>query len=757
MRLEALRHANFTSLTEAVRDWSVVVTRLKALEKDAGQGLGARARQADWAGVNADVTREFVAKTAGEFTDARAQASSIHNVLRDTRDELVKHRNDLTRAIERGQGKQLAVVGTADGGFSVRPNAPCRPSESEAARAAREERSARDVTALRDELQRILNAATESDSTADRVLRALVAQARLGFAGGPSYRDRDTAAGALKQADAMASLMGEGRALAPAQRAALLAGLKRYASHPLFAERFATQVGARGTLDFWADRARFEEDHELQKYLGLTLAEATRSDSPQMRQWERSMVALGDEPVSAGRREALGFQVMSNLLRWGEYDNEFLKSYGTELVRVEKELGENGRAAAEDIWDDSLPLNRSGTDAGHDPMTGFMQALSKSPEAATQFFNGTFLTPAEDHEFTEDTDGDGKEGRRTLSNFEYLFEERQWPITHHTDGTESFAGPDFMAHALEAAATGRPAGEPAGDRIIAHTPGQVRVMESLVSSISEDGKRVTDRGYMGDSVGRIAVDYLPDINRAIADDRFGNTDRLFPVTGAAATMEHPQVTRFLLQLGQTPEGYAQMQYGHKIYMGSLMDYHLNPDTPEGLRYPHTAEKTVTDISLRTAEISGTLTRGCQEAVLGSSRETDKDFSDALSNNKAAISGAAGIVTGAGVTFIASPIGGALAGGGASAVTGMVIEYVGQQIESEELKASGREAGDIWGRDRDAAIEVAQRAATMAAERHRTSHISAPADWAYAGADEGFNRAEENTSRMADDLTTEIAP
>ncbi|MCX5203826.1 hypothetical protein OG897_20510 [Streptomyces sp. NBC_00237] len=754
MKLEALRHGNFAALDDAVREWAQVVRRLKVLEQEAREGLKGRAERARWAGVAAGVTREFVRKTAGEFGDARTQATSIHNVLRDTRDELVRHREELKRAIERGAAKRLGVVGTAGGGFKVLANAPCTPGETGAEKAAREKAAERESAALRDELQRILNAATESDTSADRVLRALVAQAERGFVAGVAYGDRDGAAAALREADVMAAILRKGRGAGPEELESLKAGLKKYASDPLFAERFAVGVGARGSLDFWAGQARFEDDHELQKYLGLTLAEATRSDSPQMRQWERDMIGLGDEAIGAGRREAMGFQVMSNLMRWGQYDNEFLKGYGAELIRVEKELGENGRESAEDIWDDSLPLNRSGTDAGHDPMTGFMQALSKSPEAATEFFNGSFVTADEDHEFWVDEEDEDK-GREALSNFQYLFEERDWPVTHHSDGTESFAGPDFMACAVEAAATGRVAGE-GGDRVIAHTPGQARIMESLVTSISEDGNRLTDREYMADSIGRVAVDYLPDISRALSDDTYGSTNVLYPVSGTAAELSHLDTTRFLFNLGQTPEGNAQLHYGHKVYMGSLMDYHLKPSTPEDLRYPYPPERTITDISHRAGEISGTLSYGRQEALLGTARATDKEFSDALSNNKAAISGAVGIVTGAGATFIASPLGGAVAGGGAAALTGMVIEYVGQQIESEDLKSAGRNSGAIWENDFDSANKVAQKAAVLATETHISNPQGKPADWALNGFQSGYKSAESDTSRMADDLTTEIS-
>lgn len=773
MNLETLRHGNFASLDEAVRDWSRAVTQLRTLEKEARDGMRARAERADWSGANATVSRAFITKTVGEFADAATQATSIRNILRDTRGELVRHRDELNRAIERGRAKELLVAGTAGGGFTVKSIAPCgkegagtgtgrgavdaTAAAAEAAAVLQRERVVtREIDSLRDELQRILHAAAESDGTADRVLRALVAQAELGFSSGPSYRDRDAAAAALRSADSIAALVKKGRGLSEEELGSLKAGLKKYASDPLFAEQFAVRAGARGTLDFWADRARFEKDHELQKYLGLTLAEATRSDSPQMRAWERGMVDLGDESVSAGRREAKGFQVMSNLMRWGQFDNEFLKGYGNELIRVEKELGENGRASAEEIWDESLPLNRSTTDAGHDPMTGFMQALSKSPDAATDFFNGTFVTAKEDHEFFIDPEKEEK-GLKGLSNFDYLFSERDWPVTHHSDGRESFAGPDFMASAVEAAATGRGVDEPSSRFISPHTVGQAQVMESLVSAIADDDKKLTDRPYLADSFGRIAADYLPDINRALSDDVYGNTPKLFPVTGAAADLDHAKVTRFLVAMGQTPEGNASLEYGHRIYMANLMDHHLNPDLPAGQRYPHSAEKTIEDISKRAAEISGTLTIGRQEAVLGPAREADKDFADSLSNQKNYWSGMVGTAVGVGATAVATPIGGVVAAGTATTATTMAIEWVTQQIESEELKAAGKESAVIWADRSRETVGATQASAISAMANRGHPHAEGTPDLVRASVEIGLNSAVTNTSRMADDLETEISP
>ncbi|MFC5957004.1 hypothetical protein ACFP51_21765 [Streptomyces pratens] len=396
MDLETLRFGRFTTLDTAIADWSGVVSHLEKLEKDAREGLKSAAAKANWAGVNAAVSREFIAKTAGEFADAHTEATSIHNILKDTRDELVGYRDQLNDAISDGLKKNLTVVDTGNGSFTVTMNIhPDRAAEGTSV----PDHGQQDVNRLRDEVQRILKAATESDNSADQALRALVDQAEYGFSGA-SYEDRDSAARALKEAERLANLIKDkGDSMSPAEFDQLTRALATHRNDPLFQEKFATTLGPRGTLDFWADlsdpsdggdlqRSRHDQLGDLQKNLGLVLAGATRSDSPAMRQWEERMVQLGDDRIQTRGTQVYGFQLMSNLMRTGDYDDTFLNKYGNALVETEKKMRLPDR-----YWNGGLPptpkMNFIGEDFGRDPMTGFMTALSDSPDAATDFFNTT--------------------------------------------------------------------------------------------------------------------------------------------------------------------------------------------------------------------------------------------------------------------------------------------------------------------------------------------------------------------------------
>ncbi|MEU0216073.1 hypothetical protein ABZ281_13510 [Streptomyces sp. NPDC006265] len=761
MDLDALRKADFSLLDDAVDDWSTMVKDLETLKEEAEKGLRGTANKAEWAGYNADVSKEFIGKTTEEFKDAHGQADSIYKILRDTRNELKDYRGQLLDAIERGRLKKLTVIGY-EGGFTVTTDVP-----PEGLPQGNKDNKG-EITALRDELQKILDKATESDKSASTVLMAIADQSRLGFSDA-NYNSRDEAADAIKKADDLARLAKKKpEDLTPAEFDRLNKGLKDYADDELFAERFATTLGPNGTLNFWTGvndpnsawelgHKRSDKFDDLQKHLSLTLATASQSDSADMSDWKYRMTDLADKPVGRNGGFPLGAQVMTNLMRFGDYDDRFLADYGDKLIETEKKFTGNGRHGAWTRTGGDQLLNRTGTDSGWDPMTGYLKGLSNSPDAATEFFNGTFVTKDEDHDFTHDTDGDGKEGKRTLSNFDYLFEERDWPQDTDYKGEDSIAGRNYLAAALEAATTGHPAGEIPTVDTPPHNAEQARLTENLVASISEDPARLTDKGYMSDSVGQIASEYLADINRATADAPEGNDSvaRLFPISGTPAEMKHVDVTRFLVAVGQDPEGYAAIEVSQKTYMARLMEYHLNPDLPADQRYNQSAEATVKEIARRSGEIGGTLAIGRTEAVLGPANEADGDFDNAVNQKKNLASGTIGTLVGVGTSFIASPAVGAGVGGAAGTATSMALEQFYKDSDPEFTKQLGRDIGERWENSKDANTAMAHNAAVAGAKAHNSPYADNVEEWTRTGTSDGFNDASTAGHQMARDLETEI--
>ncbi|RSS84283.1 hypothetical protein [Streptomyces sp. WAC06614] len=471
MDLDALRFADFSKLSTAVADWTAMATKLWELESDARGDLGGKAAKADWAGVNATVTREFIGKTAKEFADAATEATSIGNVLRDTHSELVDYKTRLNEAIRRGLEKNLTVVGTGDGGFTVTMNVhPDRAAKGTSV----PEHTEADATALRDEVQRILEGATESDTTAAQALTMLVSQTPYGFSDA-AYYDRDRAADAMKDADRIAKLLKtKGDDMSPEDFDRLNADLAKYKDDRLFQERLATTVGPRGLLDFWADladpsdggtlqRSRHDQLGDFQRNLSFTLAGATQSDSPAMRTWENDMVKLGEERIQTRGTQVYGYQVMSNLMRSGDWDNRFLNDYGNALVATEKKM-----KLPANYWNGGVPpvpkMNFIGEDFGRDPMTGFMTALAASPNAATEFFNTTQPT----------------------DNAQYVLGDRQTFDDTPLDSKDGNAAREATGAALVSAATGVNPNDPTA-RPADLTPEHRQVLDRSLKYLSERG------------------------------------------------------------------------------------------------------------------------------------------------------------------------------------------------------------------------------------------------------------------------------
>ncbi|MEW2456056.1 DUF6571 family protein [Streptomyces albus] len=730
MNLEALRDAKFKALGEAVTDWRQMRDKLKTLASDARRELRTRADRANWKGVNSDVTRPFIDKTVGEIEDARTQAETIHNILKDTCAELTRYRDSLEFKLLEADAQHIRVRDTGNGSFEVRA------------------KDGADVPLptldrFRDDIADLLKKATTSDHSAKEALCALVDQSKYGFSDA-RYKDRDEAAKALREGERAAALAKD-----PTKADELNRLLKKHRGDSLFAERFATKLGPDGTLAFWAgasgpDGPEPAVQKALQKNISTTLALATQSDSPAMERWERNLIKAGPGAVGGEPGGPVGFQVMSNLMRTGDYDDTFLNKYGTALVAEDRRRSHNGEDPGWDT-DNSHGLNPNGPDGGLDPMTGYMKALAHSPDAATEFLNG-------DHE-----------GPRSLShtpdrtNFDYLFKDREWPKDYGPGGEELHTGKNYLAQAIAAGATGTPAGEPIPKNLPPHTEDQARLFEDVVQAVSKDNKQLADNGYMSDSFGKMTAHYLPDINRALANDPLGDTPKLYPISGEQADLSKRDATRFLFTLGQNPEGYAMVQLGQKQYAANLMDYHLNPDLPADQRLIQTSDspqEAVRRIAEQSGQVGGTLAAGREEAVLGKAKEDDESFTHSLAQGKNFVSGAIGTGIGVGTSFVGSPAVGAATGATASTVSSMVLEEIFEANETKNQENVGYIAGGKWESTQDDHSEIHQRAAILAARAHKSPYEADVADWAQDGTGDGFQRAHSDVEEMTRDIRTD---
>ncbi|MGY4999195.1 hypothetical protein [Streptomyces sp. 900105245] len=753
MDLDTLRFASFSSIDEAITDWATLIRNLEDLKKQAEEGLHHAANTANWAGINAQVTKEFIGKTAGEFTDAHTQAKTVHSILSDTVGELKQYHKDLNAAIERGLKKNLTVMDTGKGSFTVTMNIhPDRAAKGTTV----PEHDENDVEALRNEVQDILRKATDSDTSAQKVLKAIVDQTAMGFSDA-SYKDRDAAQAALDEADKLAELARDPEDLTPEEFDRLSSGLNKYHDDPLFAERFATALGPKKTLEFWAGvadsqvnpdltRERREQLGDLQKNLGMTLATASHSDSVKMTTWKHDMIEMGPKQVGI-RGNVLGFQIMSNLMRAGDYDDSFMTDYGKRLMQTERKFtGDGSHTAWQQMGFDPY-LNRMGGDTGWDPLGGYLKGLSNSPDAATEFFNDDFIPKDGDH-------------KHAVSNFKYLFEERHWPqaIKNDFSGDGSDDGRNNLASALEAATTGHPAGEIPTLDTPTHNAEQAKLFNAIVSSVGDDTERLTGRDYMSDSMGQIASEYLPDINRATTDvsrdsDDWAQIEKLYPVAGADSGVQHRDVSKFLFAIGQNPAGYAAVEVGQEAYMSKLMAYHLDPDLPADQRFSQDQETTVRYISQHSGEVSGVLGLGRQEEIAKPAGEKDDAYDYSVSQRKNWISGGVGTVVGVGTSFVATPWVGAAAGGAAGTVTSVVLERVFKDAEGHALEDASDAMGNRWQAGLTRNNEYVSLGAETAAEKYHLANSDDIGTWSREGSRQGYINARAILQGQAPGSTT----
>ncbi|GHF69050.1 hypothetical protein [Streptomyces griseosporeus] len=114
-----LLEVDLGTLQSAVTTWKQVVTDLAAFADEARDGMQAKSDRARWAGVNADVTREFVTKTAKEIADLHQEAKSIWSVLDDAHSELEALQRRAKALTHAAAKDGFVVTGGADGTVKV--------------------------------------------------------------------------------------------------------------------------------------------------------------------------------------------------------------------------------------------------------------------------------------------------------------------------------------------------------------------------------------------------------------------------------------------------------------------------------------------------------------------------------------------------------------------------------------------------------------------------------------------------------------
>ncbi|MFB6858089.1 hypothetical protein ACFCWV_37255 [Streptomyces sp. NPDC056341] len=540
MTAQELSSLRLGTLDTAVSDWETMSKRLDTISTGghgdvSAKDLETKANAADWKGVNATVSREFVTKTAVEFQDVAGEAASVLGILKGASAAFKKHKTDL-RTAESDLAKRNLHV-DAKGGV-------VRQEASGAAGVGGIHATDEEIEVAQHRITRILWEASETDRIAARALRKL-AKSKYDFTGdGPQGLKEADAQQGKEDAEYWAKRIKEGdvKDWSDADLRRYNETLKNQRDNPGFTETFATTLGADGTLQFWRDLAAppggaVEGDRakilaDVQDNLSMSLANATQSDSPAMDTWKREVIAAGDKPfpIQGLPMGPNGFQVMSSLMGKGKFDGDFLHDYGNAMLKYEREYPGDPKVA----WRDSTNLNYPPTDEPNDPVAGFMEGLGHNPEASLNFFD-------------DSTTADGKK----LDNWDYLVAKgdgaREWPLGD--DGKP--IGHDALGHALESATIGVPYGSDATPP--KHSAESAELVNRIVQEFGTNPEQLDD-SPMSDSFGNITAEYMRDVQDGLNGE--GGIATYGSNANLEALADDGTLKRFLGEVGKDPDAYG---------------------------------------------------------------------------------------------------------------------------------------------------------------------------------------------------------
>ncbi|MFJ5549723.1 hypothetical protein [Streptomyces sp. NPDC093225] len=631
-------------LHDAVTDWHTMAARLDELAHAAATGMLAKADRADWRGVNADVTKPFIAKTAKELQDAAAEAKGIGAVLADGYEAFKHAQDELKRIVTTDAPADHLTVDTTTGAVRTADPLGTRPDDGELVKARDKA-----ATALSTRIAAVLDACDDADRSMDRALRANVGDDAHDFHR-PVYDSLDA-----EEAARATALASKGRELSHDELEQLNELLADNSGSAVFATRFYESLGPRRALELFGqlatdtydytdlDEERLGDVQELQRNLGLNLATATDPDHrPHLpERFGTELRRLGTERITLGpydRTGAFGYQLLGGIMRYGNYDARFLTPIAEHAAQLHaknpylfaetKPLGTFPRN----------PFNPSGVNgSGFDPMTSFLEALGHSPDAAKHFFADV------PHAYAPD--GTPVPGRadlgRGLTNYIDFFGNAKYeafPDTEFIGEAKKAAGypTDALGHALEAATLGHAWDDPHPKLV--RDADSAAVMQQVVLKYGADAELLKHHEALADSLGNMTAGYIDDVNWGLNNHR---GDSLYAPRGTPGHVElSREETRALLSaLGQHPDAYATVSTAERVYATSVLEAQVGPDG-------HIDHGRARSALMTSSEAQGVLDQSRADQVAKDGAEKQKEFERAHEQRAAWVEfGGAAVVAG----------------------------------------------------------------------------------------------------------------
>ncbi|MGW5776038.1 hypothetical protein [Streptomyces sp. NPDC003863] len=578
----------------AADDWAAMKGKLDTLAQDATTTMAAKARDDYWRGVNAEVTKPFVDKTAKEFGDAAKAADGIHKVLEDGYQAFRKAKDVLKKIVDTeapAKGFRVTARGTVE---AVEPLSQTKDQgmrhDPDFQDMVRKERA--DIDAMQRRIDAIVETCDDADVSCASALKADITADQHNFSA-PKYTSLDA-----EEAQRAVDLAKKGREISHEELTRLNELLQDNSGSKEFARTFYNGMGPRGALEFFGqlstdtydyakvDKQRLADVQELQKNLGLNLATATQGGDAWTEKWSADMRKLGTERIPLVKYDnnpAYGYQLLGGIMRYGDYDKKFLvpiAEHVTQLHAKDPYLFANSKPMmAGGLQNQYNPSGVNGS--GFDPMISMLEALGHSPEAAKDFFSKEPTSYNQDGSVggTVDLDPKKEDDQRSYLDF---FANKDYTFFadiegHNPDDLTKTMGymPDALGHALESATLGHAWDDPTPE--LKRDEKTAQIMKDVLLKYGDAELLKKWQPTLADSLGNMGAGYIDDLNWAL--DK-GTPDSAFHPTKEPSShpvFDRDDTVKFLSALGQHPDAYATVSTAERLYTTSVLEAQVGPD------------------------------------------------------------------------------------------------------------------------------------------------------------------------------------
>lgn len=709
---EQLYNLDHAKLSEAAEAWGRMAQRFTSLTHEMTDTVERPFRAAGWQSSDgaAASAGNLVKSTGQEISDASAEAGAIRTALAEAHAGLKKCQEKLHKLANEDAKKQKLHV-SGSGEVTDTDDSPHGIFDDRTLK----------VQLFTGQIVAVLNEADEIDASVTRALRRDLGSNKNDF--------NSKVATSLETADAdyAAGLLKKGSKISDADLRELDRILAHHRNDPAFSTAFYDKLGPKQTLKLYGDvsmdgdvgEGRKTLIEDLQRNMGMNLATATDPDNkPHLSDsWASDLRKAGTERIQLdhsvhldflqpGKDGAYGYQLLGGLLRYGNYDSHFLTPVAEHVTQLNQKHPYMFDMRSLDIpMPDFNPSSDQGGD--NDPLTGVMEALGHSPEAAKDYFTGPM------HEYGEDGTLKGPLGKIGDKNgyFDFLThkdpEELPGMNTNRGSSPDGFA--DSLGHALEAATTSHPYDD-ADAPPVKHSPEQAKLVEQVVDRFGEkdgpgllNGHDSAPYKTMRDSLGHITSEYMGDFQRTLS----AHGD--LPSYGARANLDADSARTFLGQVGQDPEAYASISGSQRAYTAVQVDQAMNAPTDSAV----SMDGRVSHAVHPGATIAGIMSQARGEAVHDTHTAEDKEFNDHVDAVNRAVS--KGVLIGTG--SIPGNVAGTVVGWGVGEIQEQVVDSIKQDTTSD----AQHDAGQQYSGGMKAAQQSAQTAVGQAARHGHFSH------------------------------------